>query len=148
MEGTKRVRVFNKTKYDIGITLMSGQKPNIKCDSFLAMTVDDILYIESIAQGRKPFSSGELVPVTDDGRELTLEELGGYTDVDTVQHFGDEEIEANLRKSAKQIEAWLSKIDDPIELHAINEVAKTMDLQQSKLKILQAKMPNRDLLSE
>lgn len=148
MDGSKRIRVFNKTKYDIGVTLMSGQKPNIKRDSFLSMTVDDILYIESIATGRRPFSSGELVPVTDDGKELTLEDLGGYTDVDTVKHFGDEEIEANLKKSAKNIEGWLAQIDDPIELHAIMEVAKTMDLPQSKLKILQAKMPNRDLLSE
>ena len=148
MEGTTRVRVINKTKYDIGVTLMGGQKPNIKKDSFLAMTVDDVLYIESIAQGRKPFSSGELEITSASGEALTLEEIGGYTDVDTKKHFGDEEIEMNLKKPAKQIEAWLSSITDPVELHAIREVALSMDLSASKLKVIQAKIPNVDLLGD
>lgn len=148
MNGDKKFRVYNRCNYDIGITLTSGQQPNIRAGSFLPLSVDDILYIESIARGRKPFSSKQLVPVSDDGKELTLEDLGGYTDTYAVQHFGSEEIEANLKKSAKVVEKWLEDITDPIELHAIAMVAKEMDLPGSKMKLVQAKVPNIDLLSD
>ncbi len=146
MDGTTRIRVYNRCNYDIGVTLTSGQKPNIRKGSFLPLSVDDILYIESIARGRKPFSSKELVPVSNDGKDLTLEDLGGYTDTYAEQHFSKEEIEANLKKPFKAVENWLKKIDDPVELHAIGEVADAMDLPGSKLKLIQAKIPNVDLL--
>ena len=146
MNGDAKVRVENRCNYDIGVTLTSGQKPNIRAKSFLPLSVDDILYIESIARGRKPFSSGQLVPVVN-GKDLTLEELGGYTDTYAVKHFSEAEIQANLGKSAKAIEAWLAEIEDPVELHAIGQAAKSMDLPRSKMKVVQAKIPNIDLLS-
>ena len=148
MDGFKQFRVYNRCKYDIGITLSSGQKPIIQANSFLPMTVNDILYLESIARGRKPFSSKELVVVSDDGKDLTLEDLGGYTDQYAECHYNEEEISANLRKPAKQIEKWLAEINDPVELHAIIEVAKQMDLPNSKMKILREKNPNLDPLDE
>lgn len=147
ISGDVKFRVENRCKYDIGVTLTSNQKPNIRANSFLPLSVDDILYIESIARGRKPFSSGELVAVKD-GRDWTLEELGGYTDTYVEKHFNDEEIHNNLSKSAKAISAWLETINDPIELHAIKEVADAMDLPQSKVKILKTKMPNADFLTD
>ena len=147
ISGDTKFRVENRCKYDIGVTLTSNQKPNIRANSFLPLSVDDILYIESIARGRKPFSSGELVAVKD-GRDWTLEELGGYTDTYAEKHFNDEDIRDNLSKSAKSITAWLEDINDPIELHAIRDVAETMDLPQSKMRILKAKMPNVDFLSD
>lgn len=146
MNGDTKIRVYNRCNYDIGVTLTSGQKPNIRKGSFLPMTVDDILYIESIARGRKPFSSKMLVPEMD-GKELTLEDLGGYTDTYAEKHYGEDEIRANLNKSAKSIEGWLETIEDPVELHAIKEVAEAMDLPRSKLKVVQAKLPNEDLLA-
>lgn len=147
MNGDTKIRVENRCNYDIGVTLTSNQKPNIRAKSFLPLSVDDILYIESIARGRKPFSSGELVPVLN-GKDLKLEDLGGYTDTYTEKHFGEEEIRANLNKSVKAIETWLADIEDPVELHAIKEVSDTMDLPKSKLRLIQAKIPNIDLLSE
>ena len=148
MDGMKVFRVYNRCNYDIGITLTSGQQPIIRHGSFLPMTVNDILYVESIARGRKPFSSGELVVVSDDGKDLTLEDLGGYTDSFTAKHYDKDEISANLKKSAKNIEAWLADIDDPIELHAIADVAKEMDLPTSKMKLILAKLPEADVFGE
>ena len=148
MDGSKIFRVENRCNYDIGVTLTSGQQPNIRKGSFLPLSVNDILYIESIAKRRRPFSSGELVPVSDDGKELTLEDLGGYTDTYAAKHFDKSEITANLKRSAKQIGAWLSGIEDPVELHAIKEVVDEMDLPLSKMKILQEKLPDVDLLKE
>ena len=55
MDGMKMFRVYNRCNYDIGITLTSGQQPIIRVGSFLPMTVNDILYLESIARGKKNF---------------------------------------------------------------------------------------------
>ena len=113
------------------------------------MSVNDILYLESVARGKKkPFSSKELVPVSDDGKELTLEDLGGYTDTYSEKHFSKEEISANLKKSAKQIETWLNSIEDVIELNSILKVALEMDLPTSKMKVIKAKLPEADMFSE
>lgn len=148
MDSSKVFRVENRCNFDVGVTLTSGQQPNIRKGSFLPLSVNEILYIESIARGRRPFSSGELVAVDDNGKALKLEDLGGYTDTYTEKHFSKEEISANLKKSAKQIESWLEGITDPVELHAIKETADEMDLPSSKLKVLQEKLPNIDLLRE
>ena len=147
MDGMKMFRVYNRCNYDIGVTLSSGQQPVIRHDSFLPMTVNDILYFESISR-KKPFSSKRLVAVSDDGKELTLEALGGYTDTYAEMHYDTEAISANLKKSAKQIEKWLEDINDPIEIHGIIKVAKELDLPQSKMKILRDKAPNTDLFDE
>lgn len=147
MNGDTKLRVYNRCNYDIGVTLTSGQKPNIRKGSFLPLSVDDILYIESISGNFLPFSSKKLVAVGQDGKDLTLEDIGGYTNTYAEQHFSEEEIMANLKKPYKAVESWLNKITDPIELHAISEVAIKMDLPGSKLKLVQAKVPNVDLLS-
>ena len=106
MDGNQRYKVVNKCKYDIGVNLMSGQSVNIPADGFIKITVDDILYIESICHKRKFFSAGMLVPMTDDGKELTLEQIGGYTDTYTQEnqkHLSDEEIMAQLKKPNKAL---------------------------------------------
>lgn len=148
MDGNKIFRVENRCNYDIGVTLTTGQAPNIRRGSFLPLSVNEILFIESNARRRRPFSSGELVAVTDDGKDLTLSELGGYEDTYSTKHYSNDEITANLKKSAKQVAEWLKDIEDPVELHAICEVAKAMDLPSSKLRILKEKCPATDLLEE
>lgn len=140
MDGNIRLRVYNRTKYDIGVTLLSGQQPNIVAGNFITLSADDICFIDGNTRGRKPFSSGELVAVGNDGKELTLEELGGYTDPKTVKHFDDSEIEANLKKSVNQIKKWLETITDPVELDSIKVAAEAMDLPQSKLNVINSKI--------
>ena len=148
MDGEKRFRVYNRCKHDIGVTLTSGQQPNIKAGSFLPLTVNDILYIESICTKRKFFSAKMLVPVSDDGKDLSLEDIGGYVDEDSLPHMNDDEIISMLKKTPKAVEAWLNEIDDPEEMHAIFMVARKLDLPKSKLAILSAKAPNKDWLSD
>ena len=77
MDGDKKFRVFNRCKYDIGVNLMSGQQPNIKAGSFVMLSVNDILYIESTSK-RKIFSAKMLVAVDENGKDVELEELGGF----------------------------------------------------------------------
>ena len=148
MNGDQRFRVYNRTNHDIGVTLASGLSTNIRTGSFAVLSVNDILYVESICNRRKFFSAKDLVPVADDGKELTLEDIGGYTDEYAAEnrHYSAEEIAAKLTKPYKAFEAWIKNIDDPVELHAIWEVGKDMDLTASKLKMLQNKIPNVNLL--
>ena len=146
MDGTTLFRVYNRTNYDIGITLTSGQKPVIRANSFLPLSVNDILYIESTALRSKPFSAKILVAEDDNHKEMSLEDLGGYTDPYTEKHYDVDEITAQLEKSAKSIANWIKDIENPVELDAIRAIAEQMDLPGSKLKIIQAKVPNRNLL--
>lgn len=145
MDGDKKLRVYNRCKYDIGVNLMSGQQANIIAGSFIKISVDDILYIESTSK-RKVFSAKMLVAVDENDKDVSLDELGGFNDAYATPHLSDEEIIEKLNKSAKSISAWLQEIEEPEELHAIFEVAKSLDLQASKLKVIQQKMPTKDVL--
>lgn len=148
MNGDQRYRVFNRCKHDIGVMLSTGMTTNIRSGSFAVLSANDILYIESICNRKKFFSSGMLVAVDDNGKDMTLEDVGGFTDSYTEKHYDDEEIKTNLKKPFKAFESWLKKIDDPVELHSIWEIGKAMNLPASKLKVLQAKIPNKDLLDD
>ena len=147
MDGDKKFRVYNRCKYDIGVNLLSGQQANISAGNFIRLSVDDILHIEGTSK-RKIFSAKMLVAVDDNNNDIDLETLGGYPDSYATPHLNDDEIEDKLSKSVKAMSAWLNTIEEPEELHAIFEVAKRMDLTASKLKVLQAKMPTKDMLEE
>lgn len=148
MDGNKTFRVFNKCNFDVGITLMSGVQPIIRKGSFLSLTVNDILYLESIATVRKPFSSNMFEIRGDDDKIRTLEDIGGYTDTFSEKHYIKDEIISNLKKPVKQVEKWIEGITDPVELHGIFEVATEMDLPNSKMKVLREKAPNSDVFNE
>lgn len=141
-------RVYNKCKYDIGVVGQNGIGRNIKAGSFQMLSADDIAFIESNCATTKFFSQRMLVPVDDNNNEIQLDKLHIPQDPDLVVHLNDEEIIAALKGSAKKLEEWLKKIDDPAELHAIYKVATEMDLPASKLKVLNAKIPNKDWLDE
>ena len=144
-----RYRVYNRCNHDIGVHVSNGQlSVNIKPGSFAVLSVNDILYIESICNHKKFFSANMLVITDDTGKDLSLEDIGGFTDEDTEIHHSTKEIESNLKKPFNAFKAWINKIDDPVELHEIWEVGKKLDLPASKVKVLQSKIPNRDLLQE
>lgn len=147
--GDMKFRVYNRCSHDIGVTMSNGiLSANIKPGSFVMLSVNDILYIESICNRKKFFSRKMLVPVDEQGHELSLEQLGGFTDESAEPHRDTDEIMEMLNKPFASFKSWISKIDDPVELHEIWEVGKIMDLPASKLKLLQSKMPARDLLGE
>lgn len=139
-------RVLNKCKHSIGVQLMNGIQVNIKPGSFQMLTGSDILYIESVCVNEKFFSQKMLVPVDNMGNPVALESLGMPEDPDVPKHMMDEEIVAMLKKTPKQIEAWLADITDPAELHSIYKVAKNTDITKAKLQVLSNKMPDKDWL--
>lgn len=140
-------KVCNRQKYDIGVRLDNGRQYNIKPGSFALLTATDIQYIESICTKRKFFASHMLEVEDKAGNVIDLENLNIVDD--PAEHvLTDDEITAALKKSVKQVENWLADIDDPVELHAIYTVATGMDLPTSKLKVLRAKMPEKDWFDE
>lgn len=148
MQTEELFKVYNRCKYDIGVSTVNGRSMTIKSGSFQLMTANDILYVESICRANKFFSQKMLVPVDEDGRDIELDQLGMHPDENLPVHMDDKQIEALLKQSAKKIEEYIGGIEDLAELHAIYDVAMTMDLPQSKLKILKAKMPEKDFIEE
>lgn len=148
MDTVTRYRVYNRCQYDIGVMMQNGIGMNIKAGGFQMMTADDIAYVESICGSTKFFAQKMLVPVDNTGKDVELEKLYVPTDPDAPTHMNDDEITAALKAPVKKFEEWLKQIEDPAELHAIYNVAKEIDLPASKLKILSAKMPNKDWLDQ
>lgn len=136
-------KVYNRQKFDIGIKLDNGREYNIRPGSFALLTAEQIEYIESICQHRKLFASHMLEVEDKNGKLVALENLHIVEDPEQ-RVLTDTEITAALKKSVKAVEEWLKKIEDPAELHAIYTVAVDMDLPTSKMKILRAKMPEKD----
>ena len=146
MDNNAMFSIYNNTNYDIGITLSTTQQRVVRAGTPLPfIPAEEIIFIESNA-ACKPFSSKMLLIKDSNNKEVSLEDIGGFTDPYAEKHFSPDEIAANLEKSAKYIANWLSEIEDPIELDAIREMANKMDLPASKLKVIQAKLPNRNML--
>lgn len=138
-------RVMNKCRYDIGVKLANGRETVIRAGSFQLLNADDIFYIESLCRVNKYFAQRMLVPYDSQNKEVPLSEINMYPDESLPKHLTDEEIAAKLKLAVKKVEEWLEPIDDPAELFSICEVAKTLDLPQSKVKLLKDKVPAFDL---
>lgn len=141
-----RYRVTNMCKYDIGVTLPNGISVSIPSGGFQMLTADDIAYIESICVVNKFFSKRMLVPFNSINEEVPLEKLGMYSFEDEEKHVTDEEIMTMLKMPIKKLEVALDAITDPAELHAIAEIGLSLDLPNSKMKLLANKIPNLDML--
>lgn len=141
-----RYRVKNMCRYDIGVTLPNGVSVLIPAGGFQLLTADDIAYIEGICMVDKFFSKRMLVPFNSKNEEVKLEDVGMIPMEDEAKHLTDEEITAMLKGTVKKLEVALNSVDDPAELHAIAEMAIKLDLPASKMKLIEAKVPNMDLL--
>lgn len=137
------LRVKNACKHDIGIITMLGQQMNIEPGKITMLEIKDIVLIETNTNG-KLFGAGKLVVLDERNNIVKLSDLGCYEDVyDVEKNLTDEEIKEHLNASAKKIELWLDEVNDKTNLEAIFIVAKQMDLTQSKIDILQKKMPGK-----
>lgn len=137
-----KIRVYNNTKHDVGVYLLDLPNigHNIRPGTFIFMTEADIEYLMATT---RLFENGELKP-EEKGTEVLL---SGGIDVKTNPNFADDdEIKKKLGMSAKKIEEWLNTIDNAPMLDRICDVADAMNLPASKLKVLQAKMPEREFI--
>lgn len=140
----EKIRVINPQKFDVGV--ITQDKPigmNIKAGGFIMLTQDDIDYIMSIST---LFQRGFLRIEETKAVEI-MESVG--IDVNTDPNFiDDEDIRKKLNGTAKNIEKWLNDIHEEYILDRIFDVAKDMNLNMSKIKVLQAKMPSKNFLDD
>lgn len=105
------------------------------------LTQDDIDYIMSIS---RLFQRGFLRIEETKASEI-MESVG--IDVNTDPNFiDDDDIKKKLSGTAKSIEKWLDEIEEGYILDRIFDIAKEMNLNMSKIKVLRAKMPDKDFL--
>lgn len=125
------IRVLNKNPFDVGVKKMDGlTSMNIRAGSFALMTVEDIQWINSICP---LFERGILRLRKED--EHILSEMGTHVE-ENPNVLTDEEIRAELAKTARSIDKWLGGItEDYVKAH-IAEIALEMDLAKSKLDVL------------
>lgn len=141
------IKVFNDRHYDYGVKTLQGIEKSIKPGSFVLLTEEDILYIESqCSAGKKPFATGQLRAVMPQ-KEKTIETIGIEKDVKR-EYLPKDKIASLLRGRMASLKAWLDEIEEPDYLHEIYLVAKDLDLPATKIRMLKEKMPNKTFIDE
>lgn len=141
MENNRRFKVFNDNAFDGAVLVMNHPNKSqvVKAHSFVYMTDDDIAF--NISRNTI-FQAGLLrIDTTDD----ILEE-NGIVIANNPNFATKDEIIKILNGSQKKLEAWLDTITEPHVINEVFEIASGMNLSISKMRALQAKMPNRDIL--
>lgn len=138
----EKLRLYNKTKFNIGIVTPTNQLGiNIRPGSFTLVDENDIEYLMSTCT---LLQRGWLQV-----EEKKKEEVLGMMGIDaheTSAFMSDAEIQKKLSGTAKNLEKWLDTVTDQMQLDRIADVAIGMNLSMSKIKILQERIPSRDLM--
>ena len=126
---SKKVKVYNRNKHDVGIVLMNGIPRNVVAGSFMLLDEDDIAFLMSTTT----VFTGHHLSIEDDE---VIADLG--VEKDEVFVPTDDDIEKKLKSSNN---ASLKKYLEGItELHLrkrICQIAKGLDLPASKIKLIE-----------
>lgn len=140
---TKNIRLYNLQKFDVGVKLLDNDRGvNVRAGGFIQISEDDIAYINSISSVLR---RGMLR--IEKEKEILMQEVGIDTDSDP-NFITDEEIQKKLGMSAKKIDEWLATVEEEYIKERIFNIAIGMNLTMSKIKVLQAAMPNRTFIEE
>lgn len=134
------IRITNVRKFNVGVKLQNGIEYNIKPGGFITLSRTDVEYIASIAP--ELFREEKILRLDD--REVSVE--NGFIGSVEEEPLDEEQIRKRLAMPVKKMATWLEGVTEPYLLDAVYDVARTMDLPAGKLRALQAKMPDRDIL--
>lgn len=138
----EKFRLYNNNSYNVGVILLD--KPlgiNINPHSFTMVTEDDIDYLMSTCT----LLQRGILQVDEKKKTDVLEQMG--IDVENDANFmSDDDIKKRLGGTGKKMEEWLGTITERQTLGRVCEIAKEMNLSMSKMKILQAHVPDQDLM--
>lgn len=137
-----KIKVYNPQKFDVGVR--TPGKPdgfNITPGSFIYMSADDIEFVMS--QSRL-FQLGYLRE--QEGSNIVAQ--SGYDTVNDPNFLDDDSIRKKLSQPAKRVKEWLETDMASHTLDRIYHIAMDMDLPMTKLRILDEKMPDRNILGE
>lgn len=124
-----KYKVFNNNRFNVGIRFENeaNREILIKPNSFVLMSEDDILYVDTVS---KLFSKGILY-VEDEDLMVKM----GYMEKNP-NTISEDEIKKILKMPNNKMKEALSKIDAKHAIDKVIAVAKESDLPQSKLKII------------
>ena len=136
----------NPQKFDVGVFTSAKDEMdhlgvNIPHGSFLPVTETELKYIAS----RSNVLRRGILRVEDDDEAMRKVGIDQATDPNFIS---DEEIAKKLGGTVKKIKEWLGTVNEGYILDRIYDVAMTMNLSMDKLKVLQAKMPDKNILGE
>lgn len=136
-----RVRVRNATKYDIGLTTMTGFGYNIKPGLFIMMNREDVEY--NMALAPKLFEAPARLVVED----AELSQVVGIEDPKEATPT-DADLIKVLKGNANRLKEYIdtNKENEHI-LERLAVLAKEADLPASKIKVLQDALPQRDFIN-
>lgn len=141
---SEKIKVYNKMKFNIGIKTPENQLGiNIRPGSFTVLDESDIEYLMSTCT----LLQRGWLQVEEKHEPEVLEKLG-IEKAEAAAFMTDEEIQKKLGGNIKAMEKWLNGINDPVELNRIADIAVEQNLSLGKIKLIQAKVPNRDLSDE
>ena len=122
-------KVINDNPFNVGIKFEneSNREINIRGKSFVMLSENDILYVDSVS---KLFRSGVL---TTDNEEIMIKM--GYVEKN-ANAITQEEIEKLFKLSAAKLKPELEKITAKHAIDKIVEVAKQSDLSTSRLNVV------------
>jgi len=136
-----KIVLRNPQKFDIGIiTLEKPLGVNIRAGSFALVNESELNYLASTCD---LLQKGMLL--VDDKHKEQMLELGINPDED-VNFVTNEEIQKKLSGTGKKLREWLVGIEEGHTLDRIYDVAKGMNLNVDKVKILKEKMPDKEFL--
>lgn len=142
----EKFRVYNDRHYDIGVKLLNGQDRNIKSGSFVMLSQDEIDFIESqCVFNKKMFGTGKLR--IDKADTEKLEDMG-IVKSEYNFHPSTDELEDVLHGTLANLRKWLEPITDKSLLAEVYDVAKGLDLTASKMKAIEATLPDLLALNE
>lgn len=124
-----KYKVFNNNRFNVGIRFENeaNREILIKPNSFVLMSEDDILYVDTVS---KLFSKGILY-VEDEDLMVKM----GYMEKNP-NTISEDEIRKILKMPNNKMKEALSKIDAKHAIDKVIAVAKESDLTESKLKII------------
>lgn len=144
MDKENRIKVINKTNFDVGLELIANPAGVVvRAKSFTYMTEDDIGYNIS----RNTAFQKCYVGVEKEKEKEIMEDNGIYPE-ENPAFLTDDEIKKVFAGSAKKIEDWIKDIDDPLLLDRVFNLAKECNLPMNKLKVLQKYLPDKSFIDD
>lgn len=138
-----KFRLNNTKDFDVGIICPSYPNGfNVRRGTFAMATQDDIDYLMSSSV----VLQRGFLQIADPVKKSEVIEMMGMEESEAPQFMSDEEIQKKLSGTAKKVAEWLNGMDDPVVLDKIAKIAKSMNLNANKIKVLQEKMPEYDFI--
>ena len=137
----KNIRLEKTQTFGIGIlTTEIPHGINVRPGSFTMVSEDDIAYLMSTCS---LLQKGWLQVHQENKKQEVLAQLG-IDPADEPAFMSEEEIRKKLNGNANTLKKWLDGIDDAVILDRIGEIAKSMNLNINKVRLLEAKMPYKE----